>query len=1242
MNVASITTTGPQTYGGLVTLGSPTVTLAGTDATFTGGVAGAGNSLVLSFSGATAINGGTFTGINNLTSNGGGTTTLVGTIETTGTQTYTDAVSLLAAATTRGTTVSFASVTGNTKPLTVDGNAVFAGTTAGLASLSVSGTASLAGGIKTVGRQTYQGALTIASAAELSASTLTANSTIAAGANALTIKTDTISLGGLVAGTSSLTIQPRTRTTTVGVGDGAPGTLALSTAAIALLQDGFTSITIGSPLATGLVSVAAASFRDPVAILGGSTLQLNGLIRTGQGTQAGSITLAADTLVLNAGMQTVGENVTLRSINGNVTISSGAIQTQGPLDSGTASGGIFIDVIGAGSVNLLSTLSTIGAPNATGAGSDGGTISITTNTGSISVGSLITDGGASSASASGGRAGQIILSSRGGQPVTFNGGTLSAQGGLGTAGQPSGGDMAFGNVELANAATTVTTGPTGGNITFNGTVNGSQALTLLAGTGKVTLGGLFGGVTPLTALTVTSGATTISGGGVTTSGAQSYTPAVTVTSAATLRSLTGSGLTFASTIDGPGALSLATSGPIALSGIVGGTTPLASLQTSGGGTTTIAAAGVTTSGNQTYGNRVLLASSTVTLTGDTGTFAGNVTGANNSLVLSFSGTTVIDGGAISGIRDLTSQGGGVTTLSGSVITSGSQTYLDAVSLLRNTKLTASTVTTGSTVTGKGGDRSLGVVGNLVVGGNVATVRNLTVTGTTAVNAASVSTTGLQSYGGLVTLGAPTVTLGGTAPTFSAGISGAGNNLTLDFSQTTAIDGATFTGIRDIASQGGGTTTLTGALVTSGSQAFREPVSLAGATVLQGTSIAFDSTVDGAKNLGLSATSGAVNFAAAVGGIAPLGSLAINRATSVTATARVVLNGAASSASRTGLLIGAGVNNVTITQPGNSVTGFLGNGVLLQGGSKASAFANFAITGNGESGFVVQPGDSTGTVIRDSAIGSNGFNGIWLNGATSSVSLLGNTLTANNNNGIVVSGPANGVVINGNKVTGSGLTGIRTEVVAGLAPSGMTISGNTVQTNQENGIIVAGNTGTTVTANVVSDNRLQGITLTLGATQTSIDSNQIYKNGGFGVVLSGATTFGNSILSNSMYGNVSGGISLLQGANRGQVRPTVTSAQIASGRITIAGSITGRAGDVFRIQYFSSRVTDASTNSKVEGRTLIGFRDVQLTGTSASINAAFSSLGVASRGWVSATATRLTNGVPGDTSEFSLGVRVTGG
>lgn len=188
-------------------------------------------------------------------------------------------------------------------------------------------------------------------------------------------------------------------------------------------------------------------------------------------TDAGSITLAADTLVLNAGIQTVGEDVTLRSINGNVTISAGVIQTQAPLDSGISSGGIFIQVTGAGNVNLLSTLSTLGASNATGPGSDGIAISITTNTGSISVGSLITDGGASSANATGGQAGAILLASGSGTPVTFNGGTISAQGGYGIGGQPSGGDIPFGAVTLANTATVVTTGPTGGGVTTSSDQN---------------------------------------------------------------------------------------------------------------------------------------------------------------------------------------------------------------------------------------------------------------------------------------------------------------------------------------------------------------------------------------------------------------------------------------------------------------------------------------------------------------------------------------------------------------------------------------------------------------------------------------------------------------------------------------------------------------------------------------------------------------------------------------------------
>ncbi|MEI6637622.1 MAG: right-handed parallel beta-helix repeat-containing protein, partial [Planctomycetota bacterium] len=354
----------------------------------------------------------------------------------------------------------------------------------------------------------------------------------------------------------------------------------------------------------------------------------------------------------------------------------------------------------------------------------------------------------------------------------------------------------------------------------------------------------------------------------------------------------------------------------------------------------------------------------------------------------------------------------------------------------------------------------------------------------------------------------------------------------------------------------------------------------------------------------------------------------------------VLSGSATGAERTGLTIAAGVNNVTMTQSGSSVTGFVGNGVVLQGGSRASAFANFAISGNGQSGIVVLPGDTTGTVIRNSTISGNGFNGVWLNGATPSVKVTGNTLTNNNNNGIVVSGPASNVVIRKNTVTSSGLTGIRTEVVAGQAPSNMRISGNTTRLNQENGIIIAGNTGTTISGNVVADNRLQGIVLVLGATRTSITSNQIYNNGAVGVVVSDATTVGNPILSNSIYGNRRGGIVLLDGGNLGQVSPTLTSARLGGGNITIAGTITGNRDDVFRIQYFSSTATDATSGSNVQGRTLIGQRDITLTGKSASINAILSAAGIPKGSWISATATRLVGGVPSNTSQFSLGVKAT--
>jgi len=80
--------------------------------------------------------------------------------------------------------------------------------------------------------------------------------------------------------------------------------------------------------------------------------------------------------------------------------------------------------------------------------------------------------------------------------------------------------------------------------------------------------------------------------------------------------------------------------------------------------------------------------------------------------------------------------------------------------------------------------------------------------------------------------------------------------------------------------------------------------------------------------------------------------------------------------------------------------------------------------------------------------------------------------------------------------------------------------------------------------------------------------------------------------------------------------------------------------VVRIQFFSNLPSDAANSRAVQGRTLIGFRDVRLTQATTSINSVFSAAGIPANAWISATATRLVNNLPSDTSQFAVGVRAT--
>jgi hypothetical protein len=152
------------------------------------------------------------------------------------------------------------------------------------------------------------------------------------------------------------------------------------------------------------------------------------------------------------------------------------------------------------------------------------------------------------------------------------GGTIATGG---SAGQ----DISLGDTDTAvslTAATVLSAG--GGNITLGETVAGGFSLTLNS-IGTTTLGGVVGGGTPLASITTNAGGTThINTTGVTTTGTQTYNDAVTLGADTTL---TGTTISFGSTVGNTASHILAITGNAVFSGTVGAGPALTSLTVSG-------------------------------------------------------------------------------------------------------------------------------------------------------------------------------------------------------------------------------------------------------------------------------------------------------------------------------------------------------------------------------------------------------------------------------------------------------------------------------------------------------------------------------------------------------------------------------------------------------------------------------------------------------------------------------------
>ncbi len=788
-----------ETFNGAVTLDSDTTM---TGSTLNSGAASgltiaAGNGHSLTLDVTSSGNLGAMTALSSLSANGGIPYALNGSIGASGTQLFSGPVVLNAAGITlTGSIVTFNSTVNSAvnaaNPLTISGDVVFSNAVGSAANgqlgrLSVSGTTSLGGSVDSGGStQTYGGTATLnATGLTLTGQTVTFNGidsvdSAANAGNTLTI-VGNAAFGGAVGGASN----------------GQVGALSVS----------------GTTTLGGNVTTAS----------------ING--STGNQIYDGAVTLAADT-VLNgvalagpvAGVSFSGPNALTLNFTGSANL--GTISTLGSLVSN-----------GLGSTTLYGDISTSGAQ------SYSGTVSLAAAAITLA-GTTLNSSSTPAVFSGSGDALTLAFSSN------ANLGTISTLGSLvsnGLGATTLYGDITTSGAQSYNGAVALAATP----IMLTGTtLNSSSTPAVFSGSGDtLTLdfssSANLGTISNLGSLASNGPGTTTLYGDITTSGVQSYNG--TVALAATPITLTGTTLNSSSApavFSGSGdTLTL----DFSSSANLGTISTLGSLVSNGPGATTLYG-DITTSGTQSYNGAVALAATPITLTGTTLNSSSTpavFSGSGDALTLAFSGNANL--GTISTLGSLVSNGPGATTLYGDITTSGTQSYNGFVALAATPiTLTGTTLNSSSTpaiFSGSGDALTLAFSSSANLG-TISTLGSLVSNGPVATTLfGDITTSGVQSYNGTVSLAAASITLTGTTLNSSstpAIFSGSGDALTLAFSSSANL--GTISTLGSLVSNGPVATTLFGDITTSGVQSYNGTVSLAAASItLTGTTLNSSST-----------------------------------------------------------------------------------------------------------------------------------------------------------------------------------------------------------------------------------------------------------------------------------------------------------------------------------------------------------------------------------------------------------------
>ncbi|MEI6105491.1 MAG: hypothetical protein WCR49_00640 [Opitutae bacterium] len=860
-SLVAINTTASGTGANITFQNTLNATTAGANAEDLTLTAGTGNITFTGAVGGTRLGDVIIASSNNVTETAGLTATTLTQSAGSGTTTFNGAVNTNAAG---GVALTGTTLTVNAG-ITTTGNGLVTVVESGLATFAAAGDIAADGAVSLTanGGITTAGDITTTNdnVTYVSATNLTGPVVVNAGTGAITFT-------GTVNGAQTLTANSTGTTTFTSAVGGTTALTSLTTNA-----GGTTAINGGAVTTTG-----AQNYNDAVTLNAATTLSTTNSNVTFASTLNSANATARD-LTVNAGTGAITTTGVVGGTNalGAVTFNSTGTTT---LTSAVTAGSLTTNVGGTTAINGA-TVTTTGAQSYNDAVTLGANTTLTgvghtfANTVNGLFSLTVNDSATTTFTGSVGATNALTsLTTNAGGTTAINGATVKTSGA-----------QTYNDSVTLGAGTTLT----GTTMTFTGTLAG--ATNSLGITGNAVFGDAAAdAVTGLSTLGV-SGTTRINTDTVTTSGAQTYTGAVTLGADTTLTSTGAGNVTFANTINGAQALTVNTAGTTFFNAAVGGTTALASVTTDAAGTVAINGGTVTTTGTQTYNDAMTLNASTTLTTTNSAVTLGSAldsfdTTPRDLAVNSGNGLITLGGtvGATHALGAVTFNSVGVRILGGNISTLGAQTYVGVVLLGADTILTTSNgaVAFNSTLdsttatprdmivnAGTGPITFTGAVGTshqvgaITLNSTGATTLSNTfnavslmtdAAGTTALNGGAVTTTGAQTYNDVVTLNAPgaTTTLTGTDVFFAGTV-----RSVTDGVQALTVSGSgitTFTGavgdnsqrLLSLTTNNGGTTVINGGSVTTlGAQTYADAVTLdaiTNTTTFTGTDITFGSTL----------------------------------------------------------------------------------------------------------------------------------------------------------------------------------------------------------------------------------------------------------------------------------------------------------------------------------------------------------------------------------------------------------------